>query len=70
MVDAGKKLADVELQDVLKAARVAVEPQHRRVRALARPAGVGIKDHGAVEDRHDDRAQGVLDHPGRGKARR
>src|SRR5512135_1179759 len=63
MIDAGKELADVALENVAVASQIMLEPVHSRMGALAPAAGIGVLDESALEERLDDIAQGVMDHP-------
>ncbi len=63
VVDAGKELAHIALQDIGVAAGKLLGAVQGAVGAFADPVGVRISDEAALEDRLDQVAQGVVDDP-------
>ena len=63
MVDAGKELAHIALQDVAVAAGILLAAIQGAVRAFADPVGVAVVDEAALKERLDHVAQGVVHDP-------
>ena len=61
MVDRGKILADIRLEDVAEASGELLAAVHGGVRALALAAGETVVDERPLEDRFKDAGQGVMD---------
>ncbi len=62
MIDGGKKLANIGLPNVGKAARELLTPVDGEMSAAAGPAGVGIRDKDPLEDRFEDLDEGMVHH--------
>jgi hypothetical protein len=63
MIDAGEELADVHLKNEGVPSREALAALERPVCTLAEAVGEGIGRKGPVQDRLDEVAEGVVDHP-------
>lgn len=60
MVDAGKVLRNVSLEDIAVLSAEPRETLYGGMRAFPLPTGIGVVDEGALEERLDDAAQGMV----------
>lgn len=63
LIQRGKEGGDVGFEKEQMAPGKVLGPLHGLVRALARPAGIGIKHEAAFQNRFQGPAEGMMDHP-------